>query len=116
MKIPRREVASEFMRLLKLHMLLDREPRPLSAGEVAFVETEATEGQPRTITMKILPFSVGPSKSQLLQNSDAQPEEDVDDRMITEMFSNFLQNFGTDQTEFDNHNELVKFISRMTSE
>jgi hypothetical protein len=69
MQIARRDVASEFMRLLKLHLLLDREPKPLSAGEIAFVETEGAEGQPRTITMKILPFSVGPAKSQLLQHS-----------------------------------------------
>ena len=69
MKIVRRDVASEFMRLLKLHLLLDREPRPLTAGEIAFVETEATAGKPRTITMKILPFSVGPAKSQLISNS-----------------------------------------------
>ena len=60
MKVARREVASEFMRLLKLHLLLDREPKPLSAGEVAFIETQATENEPRTITMKILPFSTNP--------------------------------------------------------
>ena len=119
MRVNRTELASEYMRLIKFHYL-KHGLKQLTANQIAFVERDSADiTQERNIQLKILPFSVVTDVTnialddQFQTNSTRQDpakennfiqQNQNDEQLISNMLSSYLDNFSTEQPEFDTHN------------